>query len=159
MRGQRRDRIDGDKFGATMSTVAIHENLVYAIQLTGFVDCIDLESGKRIWQHDLLSNSWGSPLVADGKVYVPAGDRIDIFDEASGSLLGQMVAGNGQVLSNNVLVTGNLVFASSATGTFAFDRYSSVSLAFAVDDKAATTRTGKIGLRMSRNTGWRATIF
>jgi outer membrane protein assembly factor BamB len=67
-------RIAGDDFGATMSTVAIHEGLVYAVQLAGFVDCIELETGKRIWQHDLLSTSWGTPLVADGKLYVRDGD-------------------------------------------------------------------------------------
>ena len=41
---------------------------------TGMFDCIDLETGKRIWQHDMLSTAWGSPLVADGKVYVRNGD-------------------------------------------------------------------------------------
>ena len=67
-------KISGDAFGASISTVAVHEGLVYAIQQIGFIDCIDLETGKRLWQHDMLSTSWGSPLVADGKVYVRNGD-------------------------------------------------------------------------------------
>jgi outer membrane protein assembly factor BamB len=54
--------------------VAVHDGLVYATQHIGMVDCIDLETGKRVWQHDMLSVSWGSPLVADGKVYVRNGD-------------------------------------------------------------------------------------
>jgi outer membrane protein assembly factor BamB len=67
-------KLAGDDFGASISTVAVHEGLVYAIQQLGFIDCIDLETGKRIWQHDMLSAAWGSPLVADGKVYVRNGD-------------------------------------------------------------------------------------
>ena len=67
-------KLAGDDFGASISTVAVHDGLVYAIQQLGMIDCIDLETGKRIWQHDMLSVAWGSPLVADGKVYVRNGD-------------------------------------------------------------------------------------
>ncbi len=61
-------------FGCSISTVAVHEGLVYAAELDGFLQCIDLATGKRIWRHDLLSTVWGSPLVADGKVYIRNGD-------------------------------------------------------------------------------------
>jgi outer membrane protein assembly factor BamB len=67
-------KLAGEAFAVSISTVAVHEGLVYAIQQPGLIDCIDLETGKRIWQHDMLSVSWGSPLVADGKVYVRNGD-------------------------------------------------------------------------------------
>lgn len=70
----------GDAFGASISTVAVHEGLVYAIQQSGFVDCYELETGKRAWQHDMLSLSWGSPLIADGKLYVRNGDEeVNVF--------------------------------------------------------------------------------
>jgi outer membrane protein assembly factor BamB len=67
-------KLAGEAFGASISTVAVHEGLVYAIQQLGMLDCIELETGKRLWQHDMLSVAWGSPLVADGKVYVRNGD-------------------------------------------------------------------------------------
>jgi len=54
----------------TMSTVAIHEGNVYAADLSGFVHCLDFKSGKRHWVHDMLSGIWGSPMVADGKVFI-----------------------------------------------------------------------------------------
>jgi outer membrane protein assembly factor BamB len=54
----------------TMSTVAVADGLVFAADLSGFVHCIDLESGKRHWEYDMLSGVWGSPLVADGKVFI-----------------------------------------------------------------------------------------
>jgi len=62
--------LTGSDFGASISTVAVHDGLVYAVQLDGFLDCIDLETGKRVWRHDLLAYVWGSPVVADGRVYV-----------------------------------------------------------------------------------------
>ena len=67
-------RVEGDDFGVSIATVAIHDGLVYATQLDGLIDCFELSSGKRVWQHDLLAYVWGSPYVADGKVYVRNGD-------------------------------------------------------------------------------------
>jgi hypothetical protein len=87
---------------------------------TGDVLSFNLTQKKLGWRVNVKPS--GPMAVADGKVYVPSGDRIYILDEATGKTIGQMVVGNGQTLSNNVLVTGNLAFASSATGTFAFDR-------------------------------------
>ena len=54
----------------TMSTVAVADGLVYAADLTGYVHCIDLETGKRHWEHDMMSGVWGSPLIVDGKVFI-----------------------------------------------------------------------------------------
>jgi outer membrane protein assembly factor BamB len=53
-----------------MSTVAIADGCVYAADLSGFVHCLDLETGKRKWQHDMLSGVWGSTLAVDGKVFL-----------------------------------------------------------------------------------------
>lgn len=54
----------------TISTVAIRDGLVYTSDLSGFFYCLDLESGKLVWKHDLLAAVWGSPTVIDGKVYL-----------------------------------------------------------------------------------------
>jgi outer membrane protein assembly factor BamB len=67
-------KVSGDEYGCSMSSVAVHEGLVYAVQLKGLVDCYELETGRRLWQYDLLAISWGAPLVADGKLYVRTGD-------------------------------------------------------------------------------------
>jgi outer membrane protein assembly factor BamB len=67
-------KLSGDQFGCSISNVAVQDGLVYAVQYKGLVDCIELETGKRIWQHDMLSVSWGSPLLADGKLYIRNGD-------------------------------------------------------------------------------------
>ncbi len=63
-------RLGGEEFSDSISTVAVHDGLVYAVDTPGFLSCIDAATGKRLWVDDLKSNTWGSPLVADGKVYV-----------------------------------------------------------------------------------------
>ncbi|MFH5806596.1 PQQ-binding-like beta-propeller repeat protein [Alienimonas sp. DA493] len=54
----------------TMSTVAVHDGLVIAPDLSGFVHCLDAETGKRLWVYDMFAACWGSPMVADGKIFV-----------------------------------------------------------------------------------------
>lgn len=58
------------KFGRSISTVAVHEDIVYAAELDGFLHAIDAERGEVYWTYDALSQVWGSPLVADGHVYL-----------------------------------------------------------------------------------------
>jgi len=65
----------GDKdFNDSISTIALHEGLVYAVDAPGFFHCIDAVSGQHHWTHDLKANVWGSPLVADGRIYVQIAD-------------------------------------------------------------------------------------
>jgi outer membrane protein assembly factor BamB len=65
-----------EAFRRTMSTVAISDGLVYAPDLSGRIHCIDFETGKRYWEADVLAAIWGSPMVADGKVFVGDEDGI-----------------------------------------------------------------------------------
>lgn len=67
-------RLEGEEFGRSISSVACHEGLVYAAELDGYLSCVELSTGKRLWRHDLKSTVWGSPLVADAKVYIRTGD-------------------------------------------------------------------------------------
>ncbi len=57
-------------FRRTISTVAIQNGLLFAANLTGFLHCIDLKTGKRYWVHDLLAAIWGSPYLVDEKLYI-----------------------------------------------------------------------------------------
>ncbi|MCH9032920.1 MAG: PQQ-binding-like beta-propeller repeat protein [Planctomycetes bacterium] len=60
--------VGGDDFHRTMSSVAIADGLLYAADLSGFLYCLDLKTGKRHWRYDTFSAIWGSPYVVDGKV-------------------------------------------------------------------------------------------
>ncbi len=59
-----------EKIRRTLSTAAIADGLVYIPDFSGFLHCLDLNTGKPYWTYDLLAAVWGSPLVADGKVYL-----------------------------------------------------------------------------------------
>jgi outer membrane protein assembly factor BamB len=56
----------------TMATVSIDPDngLLFVNDFSGFVHCMDAETGKVYWTHDMKAHMWGSTLVADGKVYV-----------------------------------------------------------------------------------------
>ena len=55
-------------FRRTISTVAIHEGVLYAVNFSGFFHALDVKTGKMLWEHDTLAAVWGSPYVVDGKV-------------------------------------------------------------------------------------------
>ena len=61
----------GDEdFHRTMSTVAIDDNLLYIADLSGFVYCLDANTGEHHWTYDTFAAIWGSTFVVDGKVYI-----------------------------------------------------------------------------------------
>ncbi len=56
-------------------TVAIKDNLLYIADFSGLVHCLDAKGsgdGKPIvhFTYDMLAQSWGSPLIADGHVFI-----------------------------------------------------------------------------------------
>lgn len=59
-----------DIFRRTISTVAVAGGLVVAPDLSGRIHCVDAENGKRYWEADLLAATWGSPMVADNKIFI-----------------------------------------------------------------------------------------
>ncbi len=54
----------------TCGTVAIQEGLLFVADFSGLFHCLDLKTGKPLWTYDMLAAAWGSPLIADGKVYI-----------------------------------------------------------------------------------------
>lgn len=61
-------------FGRTMSTCAIHEDILYISELSGLLHCLDANTGKPHWEFDTRSEIWSSPYYADGKVYLGTDD-------------------------------------------------------------------------------------
>ena len=54
----------------SLSTVAIHEGILYIADLAGIFYALDVNTGKTLWEHDMLAAIWSSPMVADGKVFM-----------------------------------------------------------------------------------------
>jgi outer membrane protein assembly factor BamB len=59
-----------DKLRRSISSAAVLDGVVYISDFSGFLYCLDANTGKEIWMHDLFAATWGSPFVADGKVYI-----------------------------------------------------------------------------------------
>lgn len=57
-------------FGRTMSTVAVHDGMLFTAEYDGFVHCLDAKTGKNLWQHDMEADTWSSTYIVDGKVYI-----------------------------------------------------------------------------------------
>src|SRR5262249_30667389 len=100
-------------FNGTTSTVAIHDGLVIAPEHDGYIHCLHARTGREYWTYDALCTIYGSPLIADGKVYVGA-DNGDVFVFALSKemkLLAQN-AGSDAIRSSPVLANGVLYIAS-----------------------------------------------
>jgi outer membrane protein assembly factor BamB len=56
----------------SISTVSIDPatELLFVGDFSGFVHCLDANTGKANWVYDMKAHMWGSTLVGDGKVYV-----------------------------------------------------------------------------------------
>lgn len=59
-----------DKINRSLSTGAAGDGLYFIPDYSGFVYCFDAKSGALQWRHDTKGHIWGSPLLADGKLYV-----------------------------------------------------------------------------------------
>lgn len=59
----------------SIATVSIdpETGLLFVGDFSGFIYCLNADTGEHYWTHDMLAHMWGSTLVADGKVY--AGDE------------------------------------------------------------------------------------
>ncbi len=73
-------KLVGEDFGASISSVAVQDDLLFATEYSGFLNCIEAGTGKRLWRHDFLTTVWGAPMIAEGKVYVRTADGdVSIF--------------------------------------------------------------------------------
>jgi outer membrane protein assembly factor BamB len=63
-----------DDIRRSISTAAIHNDLIYLPDFSGFFHCIDANTGEEYWMHDLTSAVWSSAMVIDDKVYIATED-------------------------------------------------------------------------------------
>ena len=102
-----------DKIRRSISTPAVFEGLVYWPDFSGFFHCLDAKTGKPYWTHDMFAAVWGSPMVADGKVYLgdEDGDVVIMQPGKTLKLLGEMNMGSS-VYATPVAANGTLFIAN-----------------------------------------------
>lgn len=54
----------------TLGMPAIKDGMLVIADLAGLFHCLDVETGKPHWTYDMLATMWGSPLIADGKIFI-----------------------------------------------------------------------------------------
>ena len=103
----------------SISTVAIHDGLLYAADFSGFLHCIDLATGEEVWTYDTFAAVWGSPLVADGKVYLGDEDG-DIAVLKAGREMEELAEMNvGNAVYGSPIVANGVLFLNSRNELFA----------------------------------------
>jgi outer membrane protein assembly factor BamB len=109
----------GEDYHRSISTVAIQGDLLFAADLSGFLYCLDANTGKEHWTYDTFAAVWGSPFVADGKVYLgdEDGDVVVLKAEKTKQLISETNLGSS-VYTTPVAKDG-VLFISSRTMLFA----------------------------------------
>ena len=99
--------------GRTISTVSVHDDLVYVAEYAGLIHCLDANDGKLYWTYDSFSRIWGSTLVAGGKVLLgnEDGDLL-ILDHGKAEPKVESVNMGAPVYSSPVYVNGTLYVAT-----------------------------------------------
>ncbi len=107
----------------SISTVSIdpETGLLFVGDFSGFVHCLDAETGKLYWTHDMKAHMWGSTMVADGKVYVgdEDGDLVVLTATKEKKVLSECNLG-APVYSTPVIANG-VLYISSNTHLFALE--------------------------------------
>lgn len=105
-----------DKINRSISTVSIdpQTGLLFIADFSGFIYCMDSETGKMYWTHDMKAHMWGSTLVADGKVYAgdEDGDLVVLAASKEKKLLSEVSLG-APVYSTPVVANGAIYVASN----------------------------------------------
>jgi outer membrane protein assembly factor BamB len=65
-----------DALERTIASVAVSDGLLYATDLSGKVHCLDERTGKPYWVYETNAETWSTPLVADGKIFISTNKKL-----------------------------------------------------------------------------------
>ena len=84
------------------------------------VACVDLKAGERYWVHDTLAGIWGSPMCADGKIFIgdEDGDLVILKAGKKHEVLGEKVF-TSSIYSTPTIANGK-IFVSDRSRLYVF---------------------------------------
>jgi outer membrane protein assembly factor BamB len=59
-----------DEVNRALSTVAIHDGVLYHCDLSGILRAMNPDTGKVFWRYDMGAAVWSSPYYVDGKLFM-----------------------------------------------------------------------------------------
>ena len=106
----------------TMSTPAVIGDLVFIADCAKNLYCLDRNSGKPYWTHELKGEIWASPFVADGKVFL--GSRRSDFWVFAAAAEKKVIHSSdlGAPISATAAAANGTLFISTMTEIFAVSR-------------------------------------
>jgi hypothetical protein len=93
--------------------------LLFIGDFSGFVHCLDAETGKLQWVYDMKAHMWGSTFVADGKVYVGDEDGDFTVLKADRTLKVISETNLGAPVYSTPIVANGTMYVGSQTHLFA----------------------------------------
>jgi hypothetical protein len=106
----------------SISTVSIDPatGLLFIGDFSGYIHCLDADTGKLYWTYDMKAHLWGSTLVADGKLYAgdEDGDVVVMTASKEKKLISETNLG-APIYSTPVAANG-VIYITSNTHLFAF---------------------------------------
>ena len=104
------------------SAAVTRDGLVFIADYTGILRCLDADTGKEYWSHDLKGRVFCSPLCADGKVYIGTeAGRLTVAAAAREKSILDEVRFNSPIYATPVAANGTLYIASQRT-LYAFSK-------------------------------------
>jgi outer membrane protein assembly factor BamB len=101
-----------DGLERSLSTAAIAEGLVYVPDIAGRLHCLDAETGQCYWVYETKAETWGGPLLADGKLYFGNQKQFFIMAQGKQPKLLSSVRPGSPVYSTPIAANGVLYVAS-----------------------------------------------
>jgi outer membrane protein assembly factor BamB len=109
-----------ETFHRTMGNATIEDGLLYVADISGLFHCLDAATGKPHWTYDQFSTCWGTPLVADGKVYIADSDgEMTVFKlSAEQEILAEEI-NMGDLIHTSAVIANNVLYIATRSRLFA----------------------------------------
>lgn len=102
-----------------MGTPAVVNGMVFIADCGRKFHCVDADTGKPYWTHDISGEAWASPLAADGKVYL--GTRSGSFYVFAASKEKKLLGSTelGQPISSTAAAANGVLYVATMNRLYA----------------------------------------
>jgi outer membrane protein assembly factor BamB len=103
-----------------IATPAVYKGMVFTVDSTRQVHCLDADTGKPYWTHKVNGEMWSSPLIADGKLYIGTrkGDFWILAADKEKRIISQSEF--GEAINGTATAANGVLFVSTMTKLYAF---------------------------------------